>query len=252
VGTGFINHNFDLLSILSRRAEREGCDRRNNVDFYLKNLYNESMELLNDLSAKVEAWLVWVLVTGISWIVGLVLVSVLMRPAVADLPYQLGLVSSLLVGGAMVGIIQWMVLHPEAEKIGRWMLATIAGWTLCLLLDAVIASISVPLAVGLVGGAVGGIVLGYFQWRVMVPGIKAGREWMLMTIASWMLALTLGLLAPSDMRSLTIAVGFEGVWGAGILGWSFITLVGLLILILAFPKPDETPFGDLGDWFPRS
>jgi hypothetical protein len=54
------------------------------------------------------------------------------------------------------------------------------------------------------------------------------------------------------MHTLTVRWGFEGVWGAGILGWSFIILVGLLLLILAFPKPDETPFGDMGDWFPKS
>jgi hypothetical protein len=210
------------------------------------------MDTLGYLSEKVEGWLVWVLVTGISWIVGLVVVSVLMRPAIADLPYGLGLVSSLLVGGAMLGIIQWMVLHPEADKIGPWMLATIAGWTLCLLLDTLIAQIPIPLVVGLAGGASGGIVLGCFQWWIMVPGVRMRREWLLLTIASWMFAFTLGLLAPSDMRSLTVRLGFEGVWGAGILGWSFIILVGLLLLILAFPKPDETPFGDLGDWFPKS
>ena len=210
------------------------------------------MDILDYWSEKVEGWLVWVLVTGISWIVGLVVVSVLMRPVVADFPYRLGLVSSLLVGGAMVGIIQWTVLHPGAEKIGRWMLATTAGWTLCLLLDVLIAHIPIRLVLGLAGGAIGGIVLGYFQWRVMIPGIEARQEWVLMTIASWMLAFTLGLLAPSDIRSLAVESGFEGVGGAGILGWSFITLVGLLILILAFPKPDEPPFGDLGDWFPKS
>jgi hypothetical protein len=201
---------------------------------------------------KVERWLVWVLVTGISWIAGLAVVSVLMRPAVADLPYRAGLLASLALGGAMVGVIQWLVLHPEAEKTGRWIVGTAAGWTVCLLLDTLIAQVATPVIAGLAGGAIGGVALSYAQRWAMLPRLRARGQWMLMTTSSWTLAFTLGLLVPADVRSLGVELGLEGVWAAGLLGWSFIALVGVVILILAFPRPDETPFGDLGDWFPKS
>jgi hypothetical protein len=209
-------------------------------------------DMLNDWLEKVERWLMWVLVTGISWTVGLVVVSVLMRPAVADLPYRMGLVASLALGGAMVGIIQWLILRPEAENANRWILATAAGWTICLLIGTVMAQVTIPVVAGLAGGAIGGLALGYAQRWAMITGVKARQQWLPMTTGSWMLAFTLGLLIPGDVRSVAVELGFEGVWSAGLLGWAFITLVGGLILILAFPKRDKAPFGDLGDWYPKS
>lgn len=210
------------------------------------------MDNLNGWLEKVERWLVWILVTGISWTVGLAVVSILMSLAVADLPYGAGRVASLVAGGVMVGAIQWLVLHPEAEKAGRWTLATAAGWTMCLLVDALIVQVKMPVLVGLAGGATGGLALGYAQRWVMIPGVRARGQWLLMTTSSWMLAFSLGVLVPGDVRSMAVQLGFEEMLAAGLLGWVFITLVGGLILILAFPKRDKGPFGDLGDWYPES
>jgi hypothetical protein len=122
------------------------------------------------------------------------------------------------------------------------MLATMLGWGIGFLVTLLVARFVNLISVSLFGGALGGVIFGFAQWRVMIPRVRGRTDWLLMTIMSWVTALTVGAVAARKAQLFTIQPGFEVIGSAIMLGWTFITLVGGVILILAFPKSDEHPF----------
>jgi hypothetical protein len=205
------------------------------------------MRALNYSGNHNETWLVWILVTGISWVIGLFIAAVFSQSILASLPFGSGLVFGLAAGGILIGFIQWQFLQPEVEKIGVWMLATMLGWGMGFLVTLLVARFVNLISVSLFGGALGGIIFGFAQWRVMIPKVRGRTDWLLMTMLSWITALTVGAVAARKAQLLTIQPGFDVIGSAIMLGWTFITLVGGVILIFTFPKPDKHPFSG-GDW----
>lgn len=205
------------------------------------------MRALNYSGDHNETWLVWILVTGISWVVGLFVASFFHQSMLASLPFGWGLVFGLAAGGVLIGLIQWQFLQPEVEKIGVWMLATMLGWGIGFLATMLVARFVNLISVSLFGGALGGVICGFAQRRVMIPQVRGRTDWLLMTVFSWMTALTVGAVAARKAELLTIQPGFDVIGSASLIGWTFITLVGGVILIFTFPKPDEHPF-TRGDW----
>ena len=86
------------------------------------------MKALRTLSDWLEGWLLWILVTGTSWSVGLVIAVVIASGASLALPSQISLLLSGMVVGALIGLVQWEILRPDARGVGAWTLATVIGW----------------------------------------------------------------------------------------------------------------------------
>jgi len=196
-----------------------------------------------------EDWLIWVVVTGMSWVVGLLAAAVIAQGVSIGVPIVVRLAGGFIVGGAMIGLTQWTFLQPEARTGRIWMLATITGWTLGLLVTLFVARFANLLVVSLLGGASGGLIFGLAQWLVIIPKVRGRGDWLLMTISSWTAALTLGSLIVRKSQPLNIRPDFAIVGSSGVLGWVFIVLVSGIFLIFFFPKPDNHPFGG-GDWWP--
>ena len=195
-----------------------------------------------------EDWLIWVVVTGMSWVVGLLAAAVIAQGFPIVVPVVVRFAGGFVVGGAMIGLMQWTFLQPEARTGRIWMLATSAGWTLGLLVTLFVARFANLLVVSLLGGASGGLIFGLAQWLVIIPQVRGRGDWLLMTVSSWTAALTLGSLIARKSQSLNMPPDFEIVGSSGILGWVFIVLVSGMFLIFLFPKPDNRPFSG-GDWW---
>lgn len=194
-----------------------------------------------------EDWLIWVVVTGLSWVVGLFAAALIAQSISMGLPIVVRLAAGFVVGGAVIGLMQWTFLQPEARTGRSWMLATSAGWALGLLVTLFVARFTSLLVVSLLGGASGGLIFGLAQWLVILPKVRGRGDWLLMTISSWTAALTLGSLIVRKTQPLYIRPDFDIVGSSGILGWVFIVLVSGMFLIFFFPKPDNHPFSG-GDW----
>lgn len=182
-----------------------------------------------------------------SWVVALFAAALIAQGFSFGMPIVFRLAGGFVVGGAWIGWMQWMFLQPEARTGRIWMLATITGWTLGLLVTLLVGRFTDLLILSLLGGASGGLIFGLAQWLAMIPQVRGRGDWLLMTIASWTAALTLGSLIVRKTQPLSTRPDFDIVGSSGILGWVFIVLVSGIFLIFLFPKPDNHPFSG-GDW----
>jgi hypothetical protein len=60
-------------------------------------------------------------------------------------------------GGAVIGMLQWLILRGQVSRAGWWMLASTVGWGLSMAVAGVFEFVAVGLFFGLL---VGGVVLG--------------------------------------------------------------------------------------------
>jgi len=125
--------------------------------------------------------------TGRSWLyacaAGLTapfLVRDLAKLADIDLPYTLA--GSVIVGGFMVGLLQWRVLRPLVSGAGIWIPASIVGWTLAAS-TVVLNDRVIPKTPGLVGALiyvgvilVGGVMLGALTGVVLQRLLRVGNK----------------------------------------------------------------------------
>jgi hypothetical protein len=189
-----------------------------------------------------EIWLIWIVVTGLGWVIGLTVAALCRELILKPLPLGSDILVSLFVGGLMVGLVQWIYLQPNAIRVDLWMLATTGGWTLSLLLVLLLARFVNQGMVSLLGGVGGGVLLGTAQWLVIVPKVTGRGDWVGMTVGSWTVALLIGSVVTRKEQVLTVIPGFEIVGTNALVGWTLVTLVVGVTLIFAFPKPNDRPF----------
>lgn len=106
-------------------------------------------------------WFQWVLVTAVSWAVG-VLGGVLF--------------------GAVVGVAQWLVLRRHIPRAGWWVLASTVGWFVALNVSGALDRV-LDWTLWYISGAVGGMAVGAAQWLVLRRRVARAGWWMLPTIA---------------------------------------------------------------------
>ncbi len=169
-------------------------------------------------------WLAWVLVSTIGWMLGFIIGFVLayvpgdlIAGALGDyLAY--GVHGSVL--GAVVGLMQWLILREYVSRAGWWVLASSAG----LAVGYGVAVVALGSFAETVVVALGGTVTGILQWLILRRHFsRAG--W-------WVLASTVGLgfsMAVSLDSSSMLLVG-GAVLGA--------VTGGALVWLLRQPVPE--------------
>ena len=78
-------------------------------------------------------------------------------------------------GGAVIGMLQWLILRGQVSRAGWWMLASTVGWGLSIAVAGVFALVAVGLVFGLlVGGVVlGAVTGGALVWLLRQPRTEA-------------------------------------------------------------------------------
>jgi hypothetical protein len=117
-------------------------------------------------------WVKWILATTLGW--------------------ALGWIVSEFAVGLTVGLAQWFVLRGQLERPGWWILASAVGWAAGRGLAGAVIPTGNPV---LIGGTVGAI-LGITQWLVLRTQAFQSWWWIVLSAASWGLALTGFLGAP--------------------------------------------------------
>ena len=111
-----------------------------------------------------RVWLLWMLASTVGWVVGGVMFVPVVVLAGTALDVLVGWAVAGAVGGAVVGVWQWLVLREQSVRAGWWIVASTAGW-------AVAAFVYLPMVFGTMfgfglfmggafAGAVGGAVVG--------------------------------------------------------------------------------------------
>ncbi|GAG16038.1 unnamed protein product, partial [marine sediment metagenome] len=83
----------------------------------------------------------------------------------------LSLIGVVALGGAVTGILQWLVLRGQVSRAGWWVLASTVGWGLSMAVMGAFTVVGADPALGLpVGGAVQGAVTGgALVWLLRQP-----------------------------------------------------------------------------------
>ncbi len=110
--------------------------------------------------------------------------------------WAVGLALGLVMTGAAVGVMQWVVLRREVSGAGWWVLASTVGYTVGIAAAAMhgillVHWLELPWrwVVSIVGGAGGGAVtgaaVGVMQWLVLRRQLRRAGWWVLASIVGW-------------------------------------------------------------------
>lgn len=146
-----------------------------------------------------KLWAIWNLVTDIgmtlSLVAGFVFFAYL---GIREVFYQIsafivfGSISGLM-GGALVGLFQWLVLRNKIKNAGRWILATALGWMAGITILVVSVfwyelgdTVSIFFTAAIVGG-----VVGFAQFCVLKNETSDAGLWVPTNIVGWIVAILL-------------------------------------------------------------
>ncbi len=182
---------------------------------------------------RLEDWLVWLTVTGIAWTAGLMLAVTAVETVLANLPALVSLPLARLVGGALLGLIQWAFLVRFRGPVGRFVLYSALAWPLALLGYDLLAGPTQSATAALLGGLLGGAVMGYVQGLALEEKAEQ-RIWLYSAVAGWAVALGVGRQAVYDE-----VVPAANTWQYSLplgIGWVFLTLLAVITIVLIFPR----------------
>ncbi len=120
---------------------------------------------------------------------------------------------SLAVVGAVVGLLQWLVLRERvAIPRGRWVLVTAGGWVIPLLpgfLSGGEAGLGLGFAISAVVGLSTGAIVGLLQWLVLRRHLPQAGWWIGANAIGW---LACGAFAPASVTVTAALTGFTLLW----------------------------------------
>ncbi|MBM3187993.1 MAG: hypothetical protein FJZ90_04630 [Chloroflexi bacterium] len=146
-------------------------------------------------------WLWWALLTTLGFLLSFVLAFAkgIGIGSLCALRGTLGLGAAAFLGlaiggllvGAVMGVVQWLIIRRHIPGAARWIWQTAVGSALAFALAIVIAG-----AVGqgwflggLIGGLIGGGVAGFLQQNVLKEYVPDTKLWLIASPVSWAVAL---------------------------------------------------------------
>lgn len=159
----------------------------------------------------------WTIHTLIGFLLSLLLIEIGERP-------DIGVLEGL-IGGTIMGILQWMVLRPHLKQSGWWIAISAISWAIMGWsgLGAIgwiaprTLNISVRLLYGFWEGAKVGFVLGVGQYVLLSHQVPQAWRWIIASVLDWAIALACGwalggLLRLQFSQFLGDVIGLGCVW----------------------------------------
>jgi hypothetical protein len=142
------------------------------------------------------------------------------------------------IGGAIVGLLQSLLLVRWIPQPWLWILANAIAWG--LLASSGIGAIgwyaprtellSIRLSYGAMYGAIAGLWLGLWQWLILRQYLVAAWRWILIMLSGWAIALSAGWVFGGKLRALTHLFLGEVVGLA--CTWAIVSLISSVALTL--------------------
>ena len=180
-------------------------------------------------------WLQWILATLASFLVSLCLIEIDVRPHIKA--------TEGLIGGAIVGLAQGMILEQRSKNIAPWWaLMSIVSWGLIGASNLGAIGWMAPRTLrleprvifGLLNGLQVGALLGIGQWLVLRQRCKKTLLWIPIVAVSWGIGLVLGWSVSGVLRQVTRLflgelVGLAVAWvtSSAIAGFALVRLDNL-------------------------
>ncbi|NLD73575.1 MAG: hypothetical protein GX649_12775 [Chloroflexi bacterium] len=200
-------------------------------------------------------WLRWTLISAIGFALSFIVAAILgtlwgvfltLFGANPNVGLALG---ALLLGlgvGAVIGLLQWFVLHRYLSRSGWWIAASAVGAGLGFAVALVVSGAANGwLLGGIVGGLVGGALIGFLQWRVLRDALAQGASyiWIGASAVAWALAMALiGIGMDSVARgTATMRPGIILVALLGLVGMIIASAITGAVLLWLLRHPASRP-----------
>ncbi len=195
--------------------------------------------------------ILWMLVTTVGWAIGFVMGFALAHIGEAVEPFIGSVLGGILAyvifgaaSGAVVGLVQWLVLRRQISRAGWWILASAAGLAVATGAGIVVAWLtgySIELANFAVLGrwvavaALGGAVIGILQWFVLRRQVSRASWWVLASTLGWASCMA---VAGAGMIATQMGLGplLRSLIGGGVVLGA--VTGGALIRLLRQPVPE--------------
>lgn len=144
----------------------------------------------------------WILATFSGFLLSLLLIEIGEKSDIGVL--------QAVIGSLAVAISQSLILRQPMLSL-QWVLSTLLGWTVITATGIgavgwiVPTSEQLPLRIvsGLISGAIGGFGIGFAQSLVIYQLVPSAWRWILISAASWSVAIPIGSAVGSTLRQLT-------------------------------------------------
>lgn len=189
------------------------------------------MKAIKSWRDQLELWLTLTFLTALGWSFGLILTALVTGffetpPGSLVIPIISGIL-----GGTIIGLLHVIILRNMVRSIEVWILTSITGWTLGVLLTLAVIQLIPGIAGWLVGGALGGTLFGFSQKTGLRTKSGIGFTWVVLSALGWLVVYGAGTLLPGDMALGQIA-SFSQPLALGMLGWVVVGALAILLQIL--------------------
>jgi hypothetical protein len=133
-------------------------------------------------------WLKWTLLSTLGWVVGWALTG-----------------EMVIAVGAVVGMMQWIVLRPLVHQAGWWIVASGVGWAA----GYAVTTIAFSAESIVLPGAVIGAALGTMQWLVLQRLVYRAVWWIVISSLSWAIGPILGAPLVGAVVGAVTGLGLE-------------------------------------------
>lgn len=142
-------------------------------------------------------WLLWILATSISSVIGFALGGILVQ-FFDNREFALSLFAFLTIWGLIIGVGQWMILRTKLTKAWGWIPATTIGlpsglffgyWVIYNLLGPSFSNEN-EILITFWSSTIAGITTGTLQWFTLRRKAKKSLQWILVSTVSWGLGIT--------------------------------------------------------------
>ena len=146
-------------------------------------------------------WLLWVLASVGGWGVGGVVLGPVFSVVEPAFGLLVGGAAVGAIGGAALGVLQWLVLRGQLARAGWWIVASTVGWTVG----------------GVSFGLVGGALAGFLQWLVLRGQLARAGWWIAASTVGWAIGPVIVLFGGviGEMDAVLIVLLVAVLWGIG-------------------------------------
>lgn len=207
------------------------------------------MKAIKSWRDQLELWLTLTFLTALGWAFGLILTGLLVGlldtpPGSLVVPILAGIL-----GGAIIGLLHVIILSNMVRSIEVWILSSMTGWTLGVLVTLALIQVLPGTAGWLVGGAAGGLLFGFSQKTGLRGKSGIGFTWIVLNALGWLVVYGAATLLPADMGLQQVAA-FSEPMAMSMLGWVLVGALAVLVQILVVSGLPHKERGDKVQWWP--
>ncbi len=187
---------------------------------------------MKTISEQSQDWLLASMVTAVAWGIAVIIIFTTSELVTGDAALTVSWLA-LLGGGLVIGIGQWLFLHPAVRRGLDWLLISAFGWAVAIFLMLQLISFTDLIPVQVFVATLLGLALGLIQQAVTHETGIESRSWVFNSASQWGLTWFITAVTLTEATTITTTTEIATIWLAG---WGILSVLTTLFLVLLFPE----------------